>query len=509
MSDASRLTISNLPTFSILADRLKKAQQFGAKPFGYENPPVEMLMNLLGVPAVQQTMERMAYGEPLTTGSGMTTKPRPEAIEAAMTLLPASVGLAKATKGLPVGASIKNVGKDVDVSLNEASNFLSAKSKFGEVGGTIRQPDKLSDKPYLQINYAEVEQASRGTGKGKELYKALIDEAESMGLRVFSDSTVEKSAVNVYKSLEKGGYKLKDMTKGSLEDGAVYGSGAEKPAFEISNIQKLAPRQEALDTAQRNAALPIEEGGLGLPKDNTPEMRAEAMGYKTPVYHGTNEDINIFNVEGKGKTSGAGAFFTTNPTAAETYVSGSGGGNILPLLLRQEDFLTANAKGRNWADIYTNELGAKAGKKRYSLEDLELDRDSATSTDELGIIASNLGLKGAEIRNVKDLGPNSHVMRAKEYLSDRYGITPDETWSNVSGKQFDEAQKYMKQFYESQKGDIYAIQDPSLLRSRNAAFDPMRRNEGDILAGVLPLGLLADEEQRKKLYELMPSLLGQ
>jgi len=269
------------------------------------------------------------------------------------------------------------------------------------------------------------------------------------------------------------------------------------------------PKKEALDTAQRNAALPIEEGGLGLPKDNTPEMRAKAMGFDTPVYHGTNEDINIFNVEGKGKTSGAGAFFTTNPTAAETYVSGSGGGNILPLLLRQEDLLTANARGRNWADIYTNQLGAKAGKKRYSLEDLELDRDSATSTDELGIIASNLGLKGAEIKNVKDLGPNSHVMRAKEYLAERYGITPDETWSNVSGKQFDEAQKYMKQFYESQKGDIYAIQDPSLLRSRNAAFDPMRRNEADILAGVLPLGLLADEEQRKKLYELMPSLLGQ
>jgi hypothetical protein len=72
----------------LLADRLKQVQQFGAKPFGYENPPVEMLMNLLGVPAVQQTMERMAYGEPLTTGSGMTTKPRPEAIEAAMAVAP-------------------------------------------------------------------------------------------------------------------------------------------------------------------------------------------------------------------------------------------------------------------------------------------------------------------------------------------------------------------------------------------------------------------------------------
>lgn len=269
------------------------------------------------------------------------------------------------------------------------------------------------------------------------------------------------------------------------------------------------PRQEALDTAQKNAALPIKEGGLGLPKDNTPEMRAQAMGFETPTYHGTNEDIGVFNVEGKGKTSGAGAFLTSNPTAAETYVSSSGGGNILPLLLRKDDFLTANARGRNWADIFTNELGAKAGKKRYTPEDLNLDKNSATSTDELGVIASELGLKGAEIRNVKDLGPNSHVMRAKEYLSERYGITPDETWSNVSGKQFDEAQKYMKQFYESQKGDIYAIQDPSLIRSRFAAFDPMRKNEPDILAGVLPLGLLADEEQRKKLYELMPSLLGQ
>ena len=110
MADWMQQTPLENPILGLLADRLKKAQEFAAKPFGYENPPVEMLMNLLGVPAVQQTMERMAYGEPLTTGSGMTTKPRAEALEAAMTLLPASVGAAKATKGLPVGASIQDVG---------------------------------------------------------------------------------------------------------------------------------------------------------------------------------------------------------------------------------------------------------------------------------------------------------------------------------------------------------------------------------------------------------------
>ena len=59
------------------------------------------------------------------------------------------------------------------------------------------------------------------------------------------------------------------------------------------------------------------------------------------------------------------------------------------------------------------------------------------------------------------------------------------------------------------RSNTYATENPELIRSRFAAFDPMRRNEADILAGVLPLGLLTDEEQRKKLYELMPSLLGQ
>ncbi|NCA08459.1 MAG: hypothetical protein EBS85_07040, partial [Micrococcales bacterium] len=57
--------------------------------------------------------------------------------------------------------------------------------------------------------------------------------------------------------------------------------------------------------------------------------------------------------------------------------------------------------------------------------------------------------------------------------------------------------------------DVGVVFEPNQIRSKFAAFDPTRTKEADILAGVLPLGLLADEEQRKKLYELMPSLLGQ
>ena len=252
--------------------------------------------------------------------------------------------------------------------------------------------------------------------------------------------------------------------------------------------------------AMENAMLPINQGGLGLPAGNTAAQRAKALGYETPVYHGTNADINAFNVEGKGKTAGAGAFLTTNPITAETYVSASGGGNILPLLLKKDDFLTANARGRSWADINTNELSAKSKNNRYTPQELGLDINSSTTTDELGMIANELSKKGVEIKNVKDLGPNSHVMRAKEYLFKKYGIVPDETWSNVTGKQWDESQKAMKKFYETQKSDIYAVQDPSLIRSRFAAFDPKRIKEHDILAAgaVLPL---ADEDNRRALLE--------
>jgi hypothetical protein len=259
-----------------------------------------------------------------------------------------------------------------------------------------------------------------------------------------------------------------------------------------------APQDEALRLAQERAALPVERGGLGLPPNNTSEQRAQAMGFLNNVYHGTNADIQAMNVAGKGKTAGAGVFVTDNPLVAETYLSGSGEGNILPLLLKKEGLLSVNAKGRNWADIDTNTLAAKAGKKRYSLADMELDKNSATSTDELGIIAKDLlGLKGVEIKNVKDLGPSSHIFRAKEYLKEKYGITPDETWSNVTGNQFAEAKDYMEKLYKSQKNTVTSVQDPDLLRSRFAAFDPFRRNAAIAAAmGVAAPDLLAKEKKK-------------
>lgn len=54
------------------------------------------------------------------------------------------------------------------------------------------------------------------------------------------------------------------------------------------NIASTYPQQTALDLAQKRAALPIEQGGLGLPADNTPQMRARAMNYTNEMFHETS-----------------------------------------------------------------------------------------------------------------------------------------------------------------------------------------------------------------------------
>lgn len=257
------------------------------------------------------------------------------------------------------------------------------------------------------------------------------------------------------------------------------------------------PQAEALRLAQERASLPVSKGGLGLPADNTAMDRAKAMGFNVPVYHGTNADIVAMSTAGKGKTAGAGAFVTNNPIQAETYLGGVGqGGNILPLLLREENLLTTNARGRNWNDIDTNILKSK-GKDLIDI--LGLDRNAGTSTDELAMLAKDAGFSGIKLKNIKDLGQNSHIFRAKQYLKDKYNIYPDETWSNVTGEQFVEARDFLDKFYKKQKSDVTAINNADLLRSRFAAFDPFRKTTAIAAAmGLAAPDLLAKDKEKKK-----------
>ncbi len=156
------------PIMGLLAERLKQAQEFAAKPFGYSNPPAEMLMNLLGIPAVQQTAERIAYGEPLTTGRGMTTQIRPEAVEAALTVAP-TVGLLGKTAergAMAAGRAGERYAEKVVPQIMERGGLPA--QLLGDLSqGSIRPMDVWHGSPY---KFGEFDASKIGTGEGAQAY---------------------------------------------------------------------------------------------------------------------------------------------------------------------------------------------------------------------------------------------------------------------------------------------------------------------------------------------------
>lgn len=144
-----------------------------------------------------------------------------------------------------MAARIKPIeaSQPVQIEIKPESNFMAAKSDSGLVGGHVTDGS-------MRISTSEVSPDMRGQGEGIKLYTALIEEALAKGLRVFSDSTVESSAVRVYEALQRRGYEVKRLEGGTLEDGAAYGKGAKEPAFEVLAKKETNQSLAQIDTAQ-------------------------------------------------------------------------------------------------------------------------------------------------------------------------------------------------------------------------------------------------------------------
>lgn len=232
--DSIRATPYEYELLGLLADKLKKAQDYATSAYGEFGVDVSPALNLLGIPAVQQTMERVAYGEPLTTGKGMTTKVRPEVMEAALTLLPVAGKTAQVAErgamaagragerlaervvpqimergGMPasllegmatnttskmfIGASSPMFDKDMALKASQMAKKGSSPQEIWKATGTVKGPDgqwrqEISDKlssydpealadlrALDNFNYLEHTQPLGGTLEHKELYKAYPD----------------------------------------------------------------------------------------------------------------------------------------------------------------------------------------------------------------------------------------------------------------------------------------------------------------------------------------------
>lgn len=84
----------------------------------------------------------------------------------------------------------------------------------------------------------------------------------------------------------------------------------ERQMAQASNLGGVMKVSDAMLIAQKNAALPKSQGGLGLPLNNTPMDRARAMGFDTPAYHGTRIDFTEFQPK---------SWFSSDPKYASDY----------------------------------------------------------------------------------------------------------------------------------------------------------------------------------------------
>lgn len=211
----------------------------------------------------------------------------------------------------------------------------------------------------------------------------------------------------------------------------VVGLGSTKA---IAHGAKPTEFELAHQTAQKNAALPAEKGGLGLPADNTAMDRAKAMGFDTPAYHATTKDISEFdrNLSSPAAAFGPGVYTEYDKSRVSGWAKDSAGANVMPLLVNKDSVLRAEPMDNNIADQISQYLGrdvVPGDPPPY----LSLERRGGSVSEG----ASLAGFSG-----VDHFGPGAHGLNTVFY-------------------------------------------DPTKLRSRFAAFDPMNRNSANILAGSL------------------------
>jgi hypothetical protein len=90
--------------------------------------------DLLGIPELQRTLNRVSYNEPLTTGTGYTTRLRPDTVSAAMTVAPmvGPVAKAGAAGARMTGTALKDLATS-DVAYNAAMNAMRRSGGMAEI----------------------------------------------------------------------------------------------------------------------------------------------------------------------------------------------------------------------------------------------------------------------------------------------------------------------------------------------------------------------------------------
>lgn len=240
---------------------------------------------------IPKTLERMSYGDSLFSGAGGlggTTRMRPETAEALMNVAPFApaaklAGRAiRATEGMPVGMSIKPINLNKGIYKPEL---------------TMEEMLKVKDIPTVERVQKSIDLV------GEKEFENMVNDQ----FKKYKPTNIDTEAM---------------LVESVTLD--ILGRAQRSPY----------PQQAALDLAQQRAALPVSEGGLGLPANNTPEMRAKAMGFEADFAHGSPQS-NITRFEpSKTGEMGSGIYATNYFPEADIYAGKEIGATTYPLKIK-------------------------------------------------------------------------------------------------------------------------------------------------------------------------------
>jgi GNAT superfamily N-acetyltransferase len=250
--------------------------------------------------------------------------------------------------GETTGAILPMAGsrQGVNALMKMQENAAAAKTLHPQAG-VIDVEALKSRNPQVEFSLAQ-----RGDGTPAELTKVVVPKGErgqGVGSKFMQDLTaqadIDGAQLRLSPSTDFGGSSVNRLKEFYKEFGFVENKGKSKD-FTVSNsmyrepsvpIRKpfTYPQDAALATAQRNAAKPIAEGGLGLGPNNTPAERAAAMGFNRDVLHGTKTgDIRAFD---KRKAADSLTWITDTPYVSNEFATNSKGTPTTMLLKAKLD----------------------------------------------------------------------------------------------------------------------------------------------------------------------------
>jgi hypothetical protein len=221
------------------------------------------LFNMMGVGDVQKTAERISYSEPLTTGSGMTLRPREETINAAMTVIPlvGQGGRVANQAAMTAGRAGARYAERVIPQVMERGGLPA--QLLGDISrGSVSPLDVYHGTPHTlppteRNPLGEFDASKIGTGEGAQAYGYGIYTAEAPAV-----ANEYKKALSNPEVVLPNGTRITNPVAGSGEDVAkawleeAY-LNKDKNPFETA-IQKISKlRNSANSPAQFDEAVNV------------------------------------------------------------------------------------------------------------------------------------------------------------------------------------------------------------------------------------------------------------